>query len=142
VSAEPTAVSQQDIETAKASFQRCCRVEDDFFPSFYRTFFINCPQVEPLFAGTDFQRQHKLLKHAIGLLLIFPNQSTSEPTILTRVAERHSRRDLDIDPSLYPAFVDSLMQTVQQHDQEFTPDVERAWRVTMASGIEYMQSLY
>jgi hypothetical protein len=32
------------------------------------------------------------------------------------------------------------MQTVREHDPEFTPDVERAWRTTIATGIEYMQS--
>ena len=98
--------------------------------------------MEPLFAKTDFTRQHKLLQHGIGLLINFPNQRPSEPSILTRVAERHSRRDLDIDPSLYPAFVDSLMQTVREHDPEFTPEFERSWRSTIAAGIQYMQSAY
>lgn len=132
---------QQDMVTAKASFERCCAAPD-FFTSFYRNFFENNPEVEPLFAKTDFTRQHKLLKHAIGLLLLFPKQPAADPNVLTRVAERHSRRDLDIDPAHYPAFVESLMQTVNQHDPEFTPDVDRAWRVTIAAGIEYMQAHY
>src|SRR2546421_7749761 len=48
---------------------------------------------------SDFERQNKLLRHAFGLLLIFPNQARTEPSVLTRVAERHSRRDLDIPRS-------------------------------------------
>lgn len=138
---ESTAVSQQDMATAKNSYRRCCAA-DGFFPSFYRNFFASAPAAEPLFAKTDFTRQNKLLQHAIGLLLSFPNQRPSEPTILTRVAERHSRKDLDIDPSLYPAFVESLMQTVSEHDPEFSPDVDRAWRTTIDSGIRYMQSAH
>ena len=138
---ESTAVSQQDMATAKNSYRRCCAA-DGFFPSFYRNFFATAPEAEPLFAETDFTRQHKLLQHAIGLLLNVPNQRPSEPTILTRVAERHSRKDLDIDPSLYPAFVESLMQTVSEHDPEFSPDVDRAWRNTIDSGIRYMQSAH
>jgi hemoglobin-like flavoprotein len=138
---ESAAVTQQDLVTAKDSFRRCCAA-DGFFPSFYRTFFETAPEVKPLFAETDFTRQHKLLQHAIGLLLNFPNQRPSEPSILTRVAERHSRKDLDIAPSLYPAFVDSLMQTVRDHDPEFTPEIERAWRTAIASGIQYMQSAH
>jgi hypothetical protein len=34
------------------------------------------------------------------------------------------------------------MATVKQHDPEFTPELERAWRATVAAGIEYMQSRY
>ena len=138
---ETTAVNQQAMATAKDSYRRCCAA-DGFFPSFYRNFFASTPEAEPLFAKTHFTRQHKLLQHAIGLLLSFPNQRPSEPTILTRVAERHSRKDLDIDPSLYPAFVESLMQTVSEHDPEFSPDVDRAWRSTIDSGIRYMQSAH
>lgn len=77
------------------------------------------------------------------LLLLFSSKSEEEAKLLLRrVAERHSRRDLDIDPSMYPAFVDSLMTTSTDFDPLFTPDVERAWREAMAPGIGYMTSKY
>ncbi len=62
--------------------------------------------------------------------------------LLRRVAERHSRADLDIDPSLYPAFVDSLIETSKEFDPQFTADVERAWREALAPGIAYMINKY
>lgn len=95
-----------------------------------------------MFANTDFEGQTRLLRHAIGLLLLFPTHSDEEPSILSRVAERHSRRDLDVDPALYGPFVDSLMETVGEHDPEFSREVEAAWRATVAMGIAYMQSKY
>jgi hypothetical protein len=73
------------------------------------------------------------------LLLIFPNQPPGEPTILSRVAERHGPNDLNIDPELYPGFVMSLVQTVAEHDPEFDEAVEAAWRSAVAPGIAYMQ---
>lgn len=129
------------IAAARGSFARCCAAPD-FFAGFYRTFFRACPEAEPLFAKTDFQRQHKLLQHAIGLLLAFPGQPLAEPTILRRVADRHSRRELNIDPSLYRPFVDSLIQTVREHDPRFDAGLEDAWRRTIAPGVAYMQSRY
>ncbi len=129
------------MQTARASYDRCCDAPD-FFLCFYRNFFKNCPDVEPKFADTDFRRQHDLLRHAIGLLLIFPGHPTDEPTVLSRLAERHSRRDLNIDPKHYPGFVDSLVETVSEHDPEFTAEVEEAWRHTVAPGIAYMGSHY
>lgn len=135
------AVSRETAALAKASYERCC-TRAEFIPSFYRTFFTNCPAAEPKFATTDFERQNRLLRHAIGLLLIFPLQPDDEPSLLTRIAERHSSRDLDIDPSLYPSFIDSLIHTVREHDPQFTTEIERAWRATVAKGVAYMQSRY
>ena len=126
---------------AKASYVRCSAAPE-FFEAFYRRFFTLCPAARPMFAKTDFDRQHRLPRHAFGLLLNFPAQPDGEPTILSRVADRHSRRDLDIDPGLYPLFIDSLIDTVKHYDQEFTPAVERAWRTAVATGVEYMQSKY
>jgi len=126
---------------ARASYERSC-AQSDFFPAFYRRFLEVRPEAKPLFANTDFERLHKLLRHAIGLLLIFPAQSETEPTILARVAERHSRRDLGIDPSYYPSFLESLIDTVKRCDPEFTPTVEQAWRTTLAKGFAYMRSKY
>ncbi len=129
------------VAVAKESFRRCCAAPD-FFACFYRNFFLACPQAQPLFAKTAFQRQHQLLQHAIGLLLVFPLRSRTDPSLLDRVAERHSRRDLGIEPGLYPAFVDSLIQTAREHDPEFTDDTERAWRQAVAPGVAYMQGRY
>ena len=126
---------------AKASFERCCEAPV-FFQTFYKKFLEACPEARPMFANTDFERQHRLLQHAVSMLLIFPNQPRAEPTILTRLAERHGRRDLNVHPSHYRPFVDSLIATVREFDADFDRDVEAAWRNTIALGVEYMQSRY
>ena len=124
---------------ARASYDRCCEASD-FLQAFYRNFLAACPEAVPRFAHTNFEQQTKLLRHAIGLLLIFPSQPEKEPTLLARVAERHSKRDLNIDPALYRPFIDALIDTVHEFDRECTPAVEAAWRATVAPGVEYMKS--
>lgn len=124
---------------AKASYDRCCQTSN-FLDTFYRNFLAACPEAVPRFAGTNFDQQAKLLRHAIGILLIFPNQPNQEPTLLSRLAERHSRRDLNIEPALYRPFIDALVDTVKQFDGKCTPAVEAAWRATVAPGVEYMKS--
>lgn len=128
-------------DVANASYQRCCD-QPGFFESFYQQFFTVCPEAAPRFAQTDFTRQNRLLRHAFGILLVFATQPDAEPTVLSRIAERHSRRDLDVPPSLYPVFVDSMIATVRQYDPDFTPDVETAWRRTVQRGVTYMISRY
>ena len=134
-------VDRETMMAARASYDRCCAVPR-FFEDFYSNFFARCPQARAMFARTDFERQHKLLRHAFGLLLTFPKQPASEPTILARVAERHSRRDLGVDPSLYAPFIDALIDTVRHCDPDFTATVEDAWRKTVGKGVEYMQGKY
>jgi hemoglobin-like flavoprotein len=126
---------------ARASYERCS-VAPNFLAAFYARFFELRPEAQPLFAQTAFERQHKLLRHAIGLLLSFPGQQESDPNILARVAERHSRRELGIDPSHYAPFLESLIDTVRRYDPQCTPAVEQAWRVALAPGVAYMQSRY
>ena len=128
-------------DLASASYQRCCD-QPGFFEAFYRNFLAACPQAAPRFANTDFARQNQLLRHAVGVLLIFPKQPDAEPTLLTRIAERHSRRDLAVPAAMYPPFVDSLLATVKQYDSLFTPEVEAAWRRTVDKGVRYMVSRY
>ena len=135
------AVDRETMAAARASCDRCCAVPR-FFEDFYNNFFARCPQARAMFARTDFERQHKLLRHAFGLLLNFPKQPAWEPTILARVAERHSRRDLGVDPSLYAPFIDALIETVRHCDPDFTAAVEDAWRKTVGKGVEYMQGKY
>src|SRR5947207_12880018 len=129
------------MRAAKASYERCC-ADSSFFRAFYDDFFARCPEAKPRFARTDFERQNKLLRHAFGLLLIFPNQARTEPSVLTRVAERHSRRDLDIPPALYAPFMEGLIATVQRNDPEFSCAVGRAWRETLGAGVGYMRAGY
>lgn len=134
------AALQEALVVARASYQRAANPQ--FFSAFYNRLFEVRPDTRLLFANTEFERQHKLLRHAIGLLLSFPEESDREPTILARLAERHSRRDLDVDPSLYPPFLESLIDTIKHYDPQCTPAVEQAWRASLAKGFAYMQSHY
>jgi hemoglobin-like flavoprotein len=139
VSAE---VPRDQSDAARASYDRCC-ASPDFIPTFYHLFFTACPAAEPRFAETDFFRQHQLLRHALRLLLLYPNRPEAEGhDLLRRVAERHSRRDLDIPASLYPPFVESLMETVARFDPQWSPEIEAAWRSTIKGGVDYMIARY
>jgi hemoglobin-like flavoprotein len=141
VAPSPPPVLAVTLKLARASYERCSAVPD-FYACFYRNFFRAAPEAEPLFAQTDFQRQHQLLKHALGLLLAFPSRPDDGPALLKRVADRHSRSDLAVRPELYPRFVDALVQTVSEHDRDYSPAVADAWRAAIAPGIAFMRGRY
>jgi hemoglobin-like flavoprotein len=137
--------TQRAMALAKASYERCSATQGffrAFYDDFFDDFFARCPEAKPRFASTDFDRQNKLLRHAIGLLLIFPGHPPAEPSVLRRIAERHSRRDLDISPALYAPFLESLIATVRRYDPQCDAAIEQAWRETMGPGVAYMQGSY
>ena len=134
-------MAKDHVVVAQASYARCCEVPD-FFAAFYAELFASCPPARPMFANTDFDRQHRLVRHGIGLLINFNHEGGKEPNILTRVAERHRRGDLGVDPSLYPFFVESFITVARRLDPQFNGEVEGAWRVATAKGIAYMTSKF
>ena len=132
----------QDLVTlARASYVRCCEVPD-FFAYFYAELFASCPSARPLFANTDFDKQHRLVRHGIGLLINFNEEPEKEPNILTRVAVRHRRGELGIDPSFYPFFIEAFVATARRFDPQFDAELERAWRAATAKGVAYMTATY
>ena len=135
---------RDSTRVAKASFDRCS-ANPGFLSDFYKRFFAICPEAQRFFVNTDFARQTKALRDAIGLLLIAPFLSGGEakgPTLLSKVAERHSRRQLNIEPRFYPPFIESLLTTVKETDPDYSDAVDAAWRQAIAQGVSYMQSHY
>ena len=93
-----------------------------------------------MFSQTDFERQHKLLQHSLGVLLIYAKRQN--PALLERIAERHNRKNVNVVPELYPFFVESLVKAAEEHDPEFDSDADKAWRAALAPGIEFMKARY
>jgi hemoglobin-like flavoprotein len=124
---------------ARESYDRCLR-SSRFFHNFYEHLLASDPAVPPMFAKTEFPKQYKLLQHGLGLLLSYAKKPDEE--LLERIALRHSLSGVNVQPSMYPMFVDSLLATVRQHDPRCTEETEAAWREALRPGIEFMQSRY
>lgn len=127
---------EQLVEAAQASYERC-RHSEAFLADFYEAFLGSDPAIRPLFAHTDFDRQRRLLQHAMGLLFSFARRPN--PNLLERIATRHGPAEMDIPAHYYPRFMDALLLAVQKHDPEATPTVAEAWRAALAPGIRYME---
>jgi hemoglobin-like flavoprotein len=132
-------MTASDIETAEASYRRCAE-NPAFYAALYAHLLASDPRIPPMFAATRFERQHRLLRHSLGVLLIYAKRPN--PALLERIAVRHSRADVGVTPALYPCFVESLVHAVARHDPEFRPEVAAAWRAVVVPGIEYMKSRY
>lgn len=124
-------------EVAHESYERCLRAPD-FFGEFYRALLASNEVIPPMFENTAFPRQHRLLQHGLGLLLIFAKRRDEQ--LLERIALRHAPSDLDVAPALYENFADSLVEAVSRCDPEFVPSVGEAWRDALQPGLDFMAS--
>ena len=61
---------------------------------------------------------------------------------LEYIARQHDRHHLNIEPDLYDLWLEALIDTVREFDNEFDEEIENAWRSVMRYGIEYMTSRY
>lgn len=125
----------------KASYDRCCESEG-FLETFYEHFFAKSPEIPRLFAHTDFERQHKVLRSALWQMVMYGTGFDDVRRSLRVTAEIHSRQFLDIKPELYALWLDSLCEAIAQHDPQYTLELEQLWREAMQKGIDLMVSSY
>jgi hemoglobin-like flavoprotein len=136
-------VSSSAVETFLASLKRCLATPA-FLESFYERFVGSSEEVREKFRNTDMKRQARVLEDS---LYVVANAVLGEENSLARgalpaVAERHSRRDLDIPPRLFDLWIDCIVETARAHDPQFAPAVEAAWREILAFGADYMRQRY
>ena len=124
------------VDLAQASYDRC-RQSEAFLTDFYEAFLASDPAIPPLFARTDFDRQKRLLQHAIGLLMSFARRPN--PHLLERIAARHGPADLNIPPDQYRLFVASVLVAARKHDPEFTDEIGEAWEAALGPGTRFME---
>ena len=112
-----------------------------FFDRFYEQFLASSAEAKEKFKNTDFSRQKEMLRDSLGHMERFSLYKRADD-IMLKLAKKHSRAELDIQPHLYDVWLTSLIVAVKEFDSEFDDDVEIAWRMALAAGIEYMKFKY
>jgi hemoglobin-like flavoprotein len=131
------------VETFLSSLRRCL-AEPAFLEEFYDRFMDSSEEVREKFRGTDMKRQARVLADSLYVVAVAVQgeEGSVARSALPGIAERHSRRDRDIRPELYDLWIECLVETARARDLQFGPDVEAAWRHTLAFGADYMKQRY
>ncbi len=128
-------------EEVRQSFERC-EAAGDFAEKFYDIFLNSSPEIPPYFAQTDFDKQRKLLRATVAIVV---GRDVSDPNMratMDRIGESHSRKKLDVLPRLYELWLDSICETVKALDPEWTEQLEDHWRLRLRAGMQIITSLY
>ena len=131
-------MGQAEVRT---SFDRC-EATGDFADKFYAIFLTKSPEIPPLFAQTAFEKQRKLLRATVYIMVTRDVDDPIARETLERIGRSHGRSELDIRSELYDLWLDSVCETVKDLDPEWTPETERFWRERMAPGIALITSQY
>ncbi len=111
-----------------------------FFEAFYDRF-LSDDEVAKKFVNTDMNTQQSMLKKSFYNLFAFYASGHVDDYMYV-IAERHNREHLNIRPEFYDKWLECLIGTISRYDEEFSDDVELAWRLVMTPGITYMKFKY
>jgi hemoglobin-like flavoprotein len=135
--------SAGEVDIFLASLKRCL-ARPDFLLNFYGIFMASSDEIREKFKNTDFKHQTRVLAESLWTMAVVAQTEEGSPGWgdLPRLAERHSQRDLGIRPELYDGWLESLLEAARRHDAQFSPEIEEAWRRTLAVGIDFMRGRY
>ena len=120
-----------------ASYHRC-RQSGEFFDTFYEVFLRKSPEISLKFARTDFARQKLMLKESLLEMLNYYCGIESVGEEIERLGKLHHQ--LEVRPEHYGLWLDSLCESVERHDPEYSVELVEKWREAMQPGIALMLS--
>ena len=129
------------FESVKLSYGRSC-LKANFFTLFYDHFIAKSPLIREMFARTDMVLQRQALRSGIAFLVQYAGGSEFARAKVDELGVTHRRDQLNVAPSLYPLWIDSLIETLAEVDNDWSPELERAWRDVLQQGIDRIISAW
>ncbi len=133
--------TKSDAELFNSSYDRC-QSKPGFLERFYEIFLGSSEEVAEKFQHTDFARQTQVLKASLYMLMLASLGTPEALQHLERMAQLHSRTQLDIRPELYDLWLNCLLKAVGEFDRSFDEQTEGAWRRVLQHGIDYIKARY
>ncbi len=130
------------VDQARDSLSRCVK-DPRFLDRFYELLMASSDDIREKFETTDFERQMKVLQDSLFVMMVAAGTTSGMAhKELAKLAERHSRNNLNIKPEWYVNWLDCLMKAVSEVDPQCTPELELAWRESLKGGIDLLKSKY
>ncbi len=132
-----------DFNDVQQSYGRCLRTHDDFIGNFYEKLLARDDRIRSMFTGTDWDKQQKALRRGISMMISYSASPGLVKKQLSEIARVHSRKGhAPVDPSLYPHWIESLMDAVRECDPKHSGDLEKRWREAIQPGIDFIIEHY
>jgi hemoglobin-like flavoprotein len=121
-------IGYNDLHT---SYGRCLRSRG-FIERFYEILLARAPRIPPIFAKTDFQKQHMALRRGISLAISWAAGDGMAKRPVEEMIRVHARTGrAPVPPEFHDMWLDSLLQAIRERDEQLTPALEARWREAM-----------
>lgn len=142
MSAGNNTTSGDSYDDLHQSYGRCLN-NGRFIERFYDIFLESHPEVKSAFAGTDFDRQRRLLRRTLTNSIMYAAGSNIVKRDVDRMAEVHSRKGkAPVQPHLYDYWLNSLLAAIREHDPQINSQLESRWREAMGQIIGHFSNQY
>jgi hemoglobin-like flavoprotein len=133
---------EQKVAIVEHSFLRCSN--DALLASkFYVNLFFLKPKIKEYFKDTDFKHQEIALINGLKFMIGFLDKTDENSRDqIKRLATVHSNQNLNIHPHDYYYWMDALLMTIKECDDQWYPDLEYYWREAITYPVYFMISLY
>jgi hemoglobin-like flavoprotein len=139
MSENTTIADPEAVRRTRDSLGRCVKCET-FLQRFYELFMASSPEVAELFQKTDFERQKKMLRDSLYVMLVAAGTTKGAAhDEVRRLATLH--RDVGVKSDMYSLWLDSLVEAAREHDTHFTDTLENDWRASLSEPIELMKQI-
>lgn len=119
-----------------------CVGDPAFIPEFYERFLGSSEVIKHKFRFTDFDQQNKMLARSLELSA---GATAGEAESLAEITERattHDRHHLNIEPRMYDVWLETIVATASEFDEEWTESIEAAWRKILGHVVQRMVRKY
>lgn len=123
-----------------ASFARIEPQKAAFAESFYATLLEKYPEVRAFFVGVDLKRQQTSLIATLLAMLNEASRGEELRALFQRLGQRHQARQ--IGAQYYPAFGQTLLETLAHYDPAWTPELHDAWAAALDHCVRFMMESY
>lgn len=131
-------MTENDIQLFNDSLERCTS-KPEFLYRFYDLFIASSPEIAEKFKNTDFNRQRRMLKASLYLLIYAVEGKPEGLAHLARMSELHGEKGLRIPTWMYDNWFECLLKAVKEFDSHFLPETEAAWENVLREGIDAMK---
>ncbi len=119
-----------------------CTASSGFIPAFYNRFLNSSEEIRKKFRFTDFDKQHQMLTRSLELCV---GATAGDPDSLAEMRQRatsHDRDHLNIEPRWYDSWLETIIATARDFDDQWSDEVESAWRTILGHVVGYMIRKY
>lgn len=119
-----------------------CIASDGFLPSFYERFLASSDEIKRKFRNTDFEKQNEMLARSLQLSAAATAGDQEALAEMNERATTHDRHHLNIEPQFYEVWLETIVATASNFDDQWSDEIEAAWQRVLSHVVQHMIRKY